>query len=187
VLLTAAGFDAQKRRAARAAGPRFDARQLFAVTMSPPAAATTDDEMRALVERARREVAAIPGVVAVGGVSNRPLFGVVGSDSSVLLEGQSLDAAARNPSVNTETVTPEYFQTLRTRLVSGRSSARTTRATTTASRFVSEGFSARVWPGGQAIGKRLHLAALGNGQLRWWTVVGVVADARNRQIHRARL
>src|SRR3979490_1889246 len=109
----------------------FGRPQLLARTMSPTAA-TTDDEMRALVERARREVAAIPGVVAAGGVSNRPLFGVVGSDSPVLLEGQSRDAAARNPSVNTETVTPEYFQTLRTRLVAGRFFSEDDRATTTA-------------------------------------------------------
>jgi predicted permease len=150
--------------------------------MSPPAATTTDAEMRALVERARQQVAAIPGVVAVAGVSNRPLLGVVGSDSPVWIEGQSLGAAEKNPFVNTETITPEYFHTLRTRLVGGRFFDEDDRATTAAVVIVSKGFSAWAWPDGQAVGKRLHLAALGNGQVRWWTVVGVVADARNRQI-----
>ena len=149
--------------------------------MAPPATAT-DDEKRALVARARQEVAALPGVVSAGGVSNRPLFGAVGSDSPVQLEGQSPDAAAMNPFVNTETVTPKILHTLRTRLVGGRFFTEDDRATTAAVVIVSEGFSAWAWPGGPAIGKRLHLAALGNGQLRWWTVVGVVADARNRQI-----
>ena len=182
VLLTAAGLMLRSLVSLARLDLGFDPRQLLAVTMSPPAATTTDTEMGALVERARQQVATIPGVVAVAGVSNRPLLGVVGNDSSVLLEGQSLEAAEKNPFVNTETITPEYFRTLRTRLVGGRFFNDDDRATTAAVVIVSKGFSAWAWPDGQAIGKRLHLAALGNGQVRWWTVVGVVADARNRQI-----
>ena len=182
VLLTAAGLMLRSLVSLARLDLGFDPRQLLAVTMSPPAATTTDAEMGALVERARQQVAAIPGVVAAAGVSNRPLLGVVGSDSPVLLEGQSLEAAEKNPFVNTETITPEYFHTLRTRLVGGRFFSKDDRATTAAVVIVSKGFSAWAWPDGQAIGKRLHLAALGNGQVRWRTVVGVVADARNRQI-----
>src|SRR5258705_2133510 len=182
VLLTAAGLMLRSVVHLTRLDLRLDARQLLAVTMAPPTATTTDAEMRALVERARQQVAAISGVVAVGGVSNRPLLGVVGSDAPVWLEGQSLDAAAKNPFVNTETITPEYFHTVRTRLVGGRFFSEDDRATTAAVVIVSKGFSAWAWPDGQAIGKRLHLAALGNGQVRWWAVVGVVADARNRQI-----
>ena len=182
VLLTAAGLMLRSLVSLARLDLGFDPRQLLAVTMSPPAATTTDAEMGALVERARQQVATIPGAVAVAGVSNRPLLGVVGSDSPVLLEGQSLEAAEKNPFVNTETITPEYFHTLRTRLVGGRFFSDNDRATTAAVVIVSKGFAAWAWPDGQAIGKRLHLAALGNGQVRWWTVVGVVADARNRQI-----
>jgi predicted permease len=182
VLLTAAGLMLRSVVRLTRLDLGFDAHQLLAVTMAPPSATTTDTEMRALVERARQQVAAISGVVAVGGVSNRPLLGVVGSDSPVRLEGQSPDAAEKNPFVNTETITPEYFHTLRTRLVGGRFFSEDDRATTAAVVIVSKGFAAWAWPDGQAIGKRLHLAALGNGQVRWWTVVGVVADARNRQI-----
>ena len=50
---------------------------------------------------------------------------------------------------------------------------------------VSEGFAARAWPGMPAIGKRLQVTALNPARPPgpvWWTVVGVVGDARNREI-----
>jgi predicted permease len=188
VLLTAAGLMLRSVVTLARLDLGFDARRLLAVTMSPPSSSSTDAELRALASRAMQELAAIPGVVAVGGVSNRPLLGSVGSDSPFRLEGQSPEAAGSNPFVNLETTTPDYFPTVRARLLQGRFFTESDRATTGPVVIVSEGFAARAWPGEPAIGKRLQVTALDRarppGPL-WWTVVGVVADARNREISAA--
>lgn len=185
VLLTAAGLMLQSVIALARLDLGFEARQLLVVKMSPPASTATDGEMRALTERAIAELSAIPGVAAAAGVSNRPLLGAVGSDSPIRLEGQSLEAAGRNPFVNIETATPEYLSTIRGQLRQGRFFTGADRASTEAVVVVSEGFAARVWPGLPALGKRLQVTALDLARPPgpvWWTVVGVVADARNREI-----
>lgn len=188
VLLTAAGLMLRSVIALARLDLGFDASHLLAVTMAAPSAASTNREMRAMADRALREIAAIPGVAAAGGVSNRPLLGPVGSDSPIRLEGQSAEAAARNPFVNTETTTPGYFSTLRTRLVQGRFFTERDRTTTEPVVIVNQAFAARVWPGEPALGKRLQVTALNGGRPGgpvWWTVVGIVADARNREIKAA--
>ena len=185
VLLTAAGLMLRSVVSLARLDLGFEARHLLAVKLSPPSSTATDAEMRTLTERAIAELAAIPGVAAAAGVSNRPLLGSIGSDSPIRLEGQSLEAAGRNPFVNIETTTPEYLTTIRGRLRQGRFFTDGDRATTEAVVVVSEGFAARAWPGMPAIGKRLQVTALNRARPPgpvWWTVVGVVGDARNREI-----
>src|SRR5205823_10067518 len=182
VLLTAAGLMLRSLVRLTHLDLGFDARQLLAVKMSPPSATPTDAEMRGLADRALRELKAVPGVAAVGGVSTRPLLGSVGNDSPFRLEGQSLEAAGRNPFVNTETITPDYFPTLRTRLGRGRFFTDNDRTTTQPVVIVSEGFASWGWPETSAIGKRLQVTSLNLARPPgpiWWTVVGVVADSRN--------
>jgi predicted permease len=185
VLLTAAGLMLRSVVSLARLDLGFEARQLLAVTLSPPSSTATDRDMRTRTERAIAELAAIPGIAAAAGVSNRPLLGSIGSDSPVRLEGQSLDAAGHNPFVNIETTTPEYLETIRGRLRQGRFFTDGDRATTEAVVAVSEGFAARAWPGMPAVGKRLQVTALNPARPPgpvWWTVVGVVGDARNREI-----
>ena len=185
VLLTAAGLLLRSVVSLAHLDLGFEARQLLAVKLSPPSSTAADAERRTLTERAIAELAAIPGVAAAAGVSNRPLLGSTGSDSPVRLEGQSPEAAGHNPFVNIETTTPEYLTTIRGRLRQGRFFTDNDRATTQAVVVVSEGFAARAWPGMPAIGKRLQVTALNPARPPgpvWWTVVGVVGDARNREI-----
>jgi putative ABC transport system permease protein len=185
VLLTAAGLMLRSVDSLARLDLGFEARQLLAVKLSPPSSTTTDAEMRTVTERAIAELKAIPGVTAAAGVSNRPLLGSIGSDSPVRLEGQSLDGAGHNPFVNIETTTPEYLATIRGRLREGRFFTDGDRTTTEPVVVISEGFAARAWPGMPAIGKRLQVTALNLARPPgpvWWTVVGVVGDARNREI-----
>src|SRR5262245_28110069 len=184
VLLTAAGLMLRSVVSLARLDLGFEARHLLAVKLSPPSSTASDAGMRTLTERAIAELAAIPGVAAAAGVSNRPLLGPIGSDSPVRLEGQSVEAAGHNPFVNIETTTP-YLTTIRGQLRQGRFFTDTDRATTEAVVVVSEGFATRAWPGMTAIGKRLQVTALDRARPPgpvWWTVVGVVGDARNREI-----
>ena len=123
---------------------------------------------------------------------NRPFaHGVIGWDSPLLLEGQ-VDVAStwlKNPIVNFEAVTPDYFQAMGVRLQRGRDFSSTDRAAAPLVAIVSDNLAARLWPAQDPMGKRL-LESFGRAQdgrpAQWRTVVGVVAAARYRELERPR-
>jgi len=125
-------------------------------------------------------------------VLNRPFaHGVIGWDSPLLLEGQ-VDVAStwlKNPIVNFEAVTPDYFQAMGVRLQRGRDFSSTDRAAAPLVAIVSDNLAARLWPAQDPMGKRL-LESFGRAQdgrpAQWRTVVGVVAAARYRELERPR-
>jgi putative ABC transport system permease protein len=183
VLLTAAGLLVRSIVQLRHVDIGFNRSGLLAVEMSMPSEHMADVERRALLARALRDLTEMPGVVSAAGVSLRPLLGPIGLDSPYDVAGAPADSAATNPYVNTETITPSYFQTMQTRLVAGRIFDDGDRAGTAPVVIVSQQFAARAWPRQSALGQRLHVVALDavEGRTRvLWTVVGVVGDIRYR-------
>jgi predicted permease len=133
-------------------------------------------------------VRAMPGVEAAGAVFLRPLeYSGIGQDSPVLIEGQRTDLKSRdweqNPLVNLESATPEYFRAIGIPIVRGRSFAETDTARAPRAAIVSENLARRLWPGQDAIGKRLLPPGMSpdeQGRPPWATVVGVARNARYR-------
>jgi putative ABC transport system permease protein len=134
----------------------------------------------------------VPEVQSAAAVLNRPFaHGVIGWDSPLLLEGQ-VDVAStwlKNPFVNFEAVTPEYFQAMGVRLQRGRDFSSADRAAAPLVAIVSDNLAARLWPAQDPMGKRL-LESFGRAQdgrpAQWRTVVGVVAAAHYRELERPR-
>jgi hypothetical protein len=122
----------------------------------------------------------------------RPLeLGPVGQETSVLLEGQPNTPRARasNPVLNYQVATPGYFEAMRIRLVRGRTFTDDDRPTSTRVAIVGETAARRLWPGQDAIGKKLLLPAFADGDtaVAWRTVVGVVGDVHYRGLGDVRL
>jgi putative ABC transport system permease protein len=156
---------------------------------APASSYDTPAKQRALVDRVIAEVEQLPGVVAAGAIYERPFAnGPIGMDSNVLLEGQPLGpgSAEKNPIVNWESVTPGYFRTMDIRLVRGRVFDDRDREDGPKTVIVSERLAAQLWPGQDPIGKRLLTEVPDKGPLPWQTVVGVVEDARYREIQAPR-
>jgi predicted permease len=136
----------------------------------------------ALLDRVR----GLPGVEAAGAIFLRPLeHAGIGTDASILLEGQRVEDSEQNPRANYEAVTPGYFEAMSMRMRRGRpfTDADDNRGQQVA--IVSEGLARRLWPGQEAVGKQLLRPGAPkdlNGKPMWSTVVGVVADARYRGI-----
>jgi predicted permease len=164
----------------------FKPERLIAVELGlpPQVASATRADVYQFYSRAIDAVSSVPFVQAAAGVGGRPLKGPIGLDSSWQIEGQSREVAEHNPWVNLETITPTYFATIGTRLIEGRSFNDDDRASTEPVVIVNEKLARWAWPGQPAIGKRLRAAALdlGRSPAPWWTVVGVVADIRYREI-----
>ena len=190
VLLTAAGLLARNFVSLARLDLGFDPRNVLTFTLSAPAARYPSlDHRRALVDDVLAGCRLAPGVVAAGAVLNRPFAnGPIGMDSGVLVEGQPLSSqsAARNPILNYESITPDYFRAMDIRMVRGRpfDARDTERAPLVV--IVSERTAARLWPGVEAIGKRLLTRAVEGKELEWQTVVGIVEDARYRELETPR-
>lgn len=129
-----------------------------------------------LLDRAR----AVPGISHATTAINRPLSGTAGMDYGIITEGQSATDAASNPYLNFEAVRSDYFATIGMPLLRGRTFAESDREGAPLVVIVSQSTARRLWPGKDAIGRRLRWA--GDDSIgEWRTVIGVVADNRYRE------
>jgi predicted permease len=127
------------------------------------------------------EVRTLPGVRGVSPVVAIPFAGTGGWDGRPLAEGQSADEGARNPMLNMDVVTPDYFAAMSIPVVRGRAFTDLDRDGDPSVVMLSESAARHYWPGDDAIGKRL--VRFGGG---WLTVVGVVPDTRYRDLRSPR-
>ena len=169
-------------------------------------------ERQRLTQDILERVRALPGVDTAGAVLNRPFaFGPIGWDLWYVVEGQPKawnkitveeegetrvytvpeDAAYdENPMVNYEAVTPGYFRAMGTRLLEGRTFTERDTAQASPVAIVGDALAKRMWPDESAIGKRLLTYPTkwdDEGNVIWKTVVGVVEDARFRELQAPRL
>jgi len=94
--------------------------------------------------------------------------------------------------MNFLTVSPRYFETMRTRLVRGRVFTAADTTTSPGVAIVGESAARRLWPGQDPIGQRLREPTYRVGSKdapagMWQTVVGVVQDVRFRGLNDPRL
>jgi putative ABC transport system permease protein len=137
---------------------------------------------RTVLER----VEALPGVENAGVVLLRPLSGPIGWDYDFTLEGQSQTEQATNPSSNHERVSPGYFRTMGIPLTAGRDFTWTDTETSQPVIIINQSTAERFWPGQDPIGKRLRFGRFAQTGRPWLTIVGVVGDARYREIEAVR-
>ena len=141
-------------------------------------------------ERARRaqflddaisQLEAVPAIAAATPVNLSPFSGQGWDLPQFTAEGQSGHEAAGNPSLNIESVHPNYFRTFQVPIVRGRPFSAADRAGAPEVVIVSEDVAARTWPGGDAIGRRLKMGPPDAGG-SWYTIVGVAASTRYREV-----
>ncbi len=137
-------------------------------------------------------VRALRGVEAAGGAMLMPFeYGVVGLDGGVVLEGEPLDGPDRRerPPVTLQSVSSGYFEAMGLDLIGGRTFTDRDTADAPAVVAVSESLARHLWPTGGAVGRRLIAIGAQAGSVdapAWQTVVGIVEDARYREIERGR-
>src|SRR6202521_5298355 len=162
--------------------PGFDARNVLMMEINPTYSG--DEPTQKWVDRFSRllqRLSEMPAVEAVA-ANNSPPFVPQRPWNRMQLtaEGQSPDEQSRNPAANFQTVSSDYFRTLRIPLLRGRVFEERDNLDALRVCLVSEGLAKRLWPAEDAIGKRVKL---GNSQSDlnpdWFVIVGVVADMRD--------
>jgi len=106
----------------------------------------------------------------------------------VTIDGQSPTDARQNPLVNLEAVSSGYFETMEIPIIDGRTIGDADREGRPAAAVVSQSFAQRFWPGGRVLGRRLQFPLPGSPfDRQWFTVVGIVGDAKYRELRGSRL
>ena len=159
----------------RSIDPGFRTAGVSTMQLQIPRAKYRDDRQvaalcRDIVERVRR----LPGVRAAGMVNRLPLGGVAQTI------GVELDRSAipNNlvPSIDSRSVTPEYFAALGIPLLEGRGFTDADDVDRLAVGVVDERLARLAWPKESAIGHRFRIPFPG---LPWVTIIGVVGHIRH--------
>ena len=189
VLMVAAGLVLRSFRALTQTDLGFVSTGVLSATVQPQG---TSRPPNTWIDEFLRRVRTLPGVEAAGAVYLRPLMlGPIGQGVRVRLEGQpdTRDAADANPTLNHQIASTGYFEAMNIPLRAGRFF--TDRDTREAPRvaIVGESTARRLWPGQDAIGKRIWMASFTPGAPAQMsrTIVGVVSDVRYRGLQEVQL
>lgn len=140
-------------------------------------------------ERLISRLEALPGVTEVGAINALPLRGRGANGTFVLLQqpdevedwddfGALADDPLRSGNAQYRQATTGYFSAMRIPLLRGRLFETRDRPGTRHVAVVSESLARTTWPDGSALGKLVQYGNM-DGDLRPYTVVGVVGDVRD--------
>ena len=174
VLLAGAGLMIKSFLRLRGADKGYDARNVMTMAVDLPAARYPDAvRQRAFHTRVLDELSRVPGVRQAAGITFRPM-GDVGMMGNFAVDGAT--PFPKGYSVDKMLVSPGYFATMGIRLLEGRDFATRDDGSSPGVVIVSESVARKVWPGANAIGKRVSMDTEHPTPSSWLTVVGVVND-----------
>jgi putative ABC transport system permease protein len=182
VLLVGAGLLLRSMVELQQVRPGFDVDRVTTFGVSLPLAKYGDRNARAeFVRRIEAEIAALPGVEAVGGVTQLPLTGSgplspYAYDEQTAANWESATADGRG-------VTPGYFRAMGTRLLAGRFFDERDTPDRPRVIIIDELLAKRAFPGRSAVGQRLQTRPTGDPD-PYVEVIGVVEHMRLLDVRR---
>jgi predicted permease len=179
VLLTGAGLLVKSFLLIRSVNPGFRPAHILAATIDlPEARYRTAAQMRALDERILFMLSGLPGAESVAAVNWIPFGGGLLRGDFQLEDGRRLP---RGFLVDKPVISAGYFRAMGIRLVSGRAFTERDNSTAPGVVVISESVAHRLWPAGEAIGKRISMEDQ-PGPGDWLTIVGLVSDVRQQSL-----
>ena len=153
--------------------PGFSAKNVLGFHMAIPRSKyRTDDEIAAFYRAVVDRVTALPGVAAAGMVNRLPL---AGNDLALAFEFET----DRVPlSLQTRSVTPDYFRTMSIPVREGRVFTEYDTAKAPLVGVIDDRLARTLWPGASAVGKRFRVSLPGQ-QPSWGEIVGIVGNIRH--------
>jgi putative ABC transport system permease protein len=179
VLLTGAGLLVRSFQRVRAIELGFQPEQALTFNVQLPTARYASAQaMQDLHARAVEGLTRIPGVTAAGAVNWRPL-GMMHLAGDITVEG--LDAPTPDFQPYKLGVSPGYFRAMGIAVRRGREFTAHDDANAPGVVVVSRSVAERLWPGGNAIGRRLSLKDRPT-EADWKEIVGVVDDVVQAEV-----
>jgi putative ABC transport system permease protein len=182
ILLSGAGLLIRSFDRVRSIDRGFDSENVLLMQVDLPGTYDSTAKMATFFTEAARRIRALPGVVAVGAISD--FFIHRQPDYHVALEGwppkREEDPA---PPLTEDQVVPGYFEAMRIPLLRGRLLRDSDLSPGSEQVIViNEEMARRFWPGEEALGRRLKYGLDPGAKQPWKTVVGIVADMRRQRL-----
>jgi putative ABC transport system permease protein len=155
-------------------------RVLLVPIAMPPARYDSESARQAVYDRVIAAARDLPGVVAASPLSVAPLTG--SGQVNLIVPDGSVRPRSEQPSANFRFVGTEFFRTLGIPIVRGRAFVEADRGPGRAMpALISEPTARRLWPDGDAIGRRFSRGIPGEDG---FDVVGIVADVKLTSLER---
>ncbi|MFN8572159.1 MAG: ABC transporter permease [Gemmatimonadaceae bacterium] len=183
VLLSGAGLLTRTLLQLSEVDPGLDAKSVLTMEVPIAGAGRSDADTKALYDRMRLEVGALPGVTDVGLGSVMPLRTSQGFQLDIKAEGQPLAAGEAIPRAEYRTASPDYFRASGIPLLKGRPFSTTDIQGSGLVVILNKTLAEKLFPGKDPIGQRVawtgevlkFIPITGD----WRTVVGVVGDTKD--------
>lgn len=154
--------------------PGFDIAHVVTVEADTRSAQLSLEERDAFYRAAVRRLKTAPQVTAVSAAVVVPLSMEI-NINSLQVDGVE---AARNLTVRSNWILPDYFRVMRIPLRTGRELEDADALAPARAVIVNETFARQLFPGSSALGRRVRRPAPQGQELPWAEIVGVVADSR---------
>jgi putative ABC transport system permease protein len=183
VLLAGAGLTLKSLLRLADVNPGFDTERLLILQLFvPPSVAREEQPRVALHQRLIQQLESLPGVEAAATVSLAPLSSRGEGSVGVEPEGSGPSARGENLQVSRRPVSTSYFRTMGIPLRGGRVFDDRDGLDAPSVAIINETMARRLWPGENAVNKRLKIDGEGDS---WVLVVGVAGDVRQYGIDMA--
>ena len=153
----------------------FDPNGVLTVRVPLPAGKYPPEKRLLFVAQLLERAQALPGVEAAAVGGGGPLLGASAAVGTVV-DGRPLPPIGGAPSVPLTPVSPNYFRTLRMRVLRGRVFTGADRCCDSRVIIVNQAFADVFFPGEEALGKRLRFSGVRPGPPH--EIVGIVANTR---------
>lgn len=154
--------------------PGFKPDQLLTLQIAVPARFATPEARLTFYDELEARLEALPGVIEVGGTTRLPL-GSTNVTAMLVVDGRAI-APAELPEVEMRRAVFDYFSAMGIPVVRGRDFTREDNLSTPEVAVVNAALAARVFPGEDAVGKRVRFNSSTSG---WMTIVGVVGNVKH--------
>ena len=173
ILLTGAGLMLKSYLRLQSVNPGFHAENTLTMTVDlPDSTYRTASQFHAFHTRVLIELSRLPGVLVAGAVNWRPLGDALARGTFQVEDGGPLAARFM---VDKPCVSPGYFKAMGIRLLAGRDFSEHDDEKAPSVAMVSESVARSLWPGPDAIGKRISIEDHPKPE-DWRTIIGVVDD-----------
>jgi putative ABC transport system permease protein len=171
VLLVGSGLFVRSLRQAQAVPMGFDPDRVLWVATELRGTDMPDAQYRSLQLRLIERAQSLPGVERAARVLTVPF----GPNSGASLFVAGIDSVARLGDFRRQSVSPEYFATMGTRIMRGRGIETQDRQGAPPVMVVSQSMARKLWPGREALGQCVRVGA---DTMPCTTVVGIAADIK---------
>jgi len=177
VLLVGAGLLTRSLLNVEHMNPGFNPERVLLIQLASPVFPSTAQRVE-YFERARAQASAVAGVERAAIASE---FFIGGNPERFITVEGSPRGEPERVRFRSDEITPEFFDTVGTPMVKGRSFTPTDGTSGPKVAIINEAMARRLWPGQDPIGRRFTLGTAASGNAPF-TVVGVAADMRRQNL-----